>query len=71
MGEGLRWHLRINGEPACSNRTLLDDRRLPLAAGFCSSHDRQRVEDVAAEVRHLYPDLRVEVAQDGCHEGAF
>ncbi len=71
MPEGLKWHLRVNGEPACSSRMLLDDRRLPFSAGFCSSYSRERVEDVAAEVRRLYPGLRVEVTQDGCHEGIF
>jgi hypothetical protein len=71
MAEGLRWHLRVNGEPACSSRALLDDRRLPLASGFCSSFSRERIEEVAAEVRRLHPELKVEVSQDGCHEGVF
>ena len=71
MAEDLKWHLRVDGEPACSHRTLLDDRRLPLSTGFCSSYSRDRVEAVAAEIRRLYPGLRVEVTQDGCHEGIF
>jgi hypothetical protein len=71
MTEGLKWHLRVNGEPACSSRTLLDDRRIPLAAGFCSSFSRERIEGLAAEVRRFHPQLHVEVTQDGCHEGIF
>ena len=61
----------MNGEPACSHRELLDDRRLPFAAGFCSSYDRGRVEQLAADVRALHPEWSVDVRQDGCHEGAF
>lgn len=66
-----KWHVVVNGEPACSHRVLLEDRRLPFAAGFCSSFNRERVEQLAAEVRALYPELRVEVNQDGCHDGIF
>jgi hypothetical protein len=71
MADALKWHLRVNGEPACSSRALLDDRRLPFASGFCSSFTRERVEEIAAQVRALHPELKVEVAQDGCHEGIF
>ncbi len=71
MASGLRWHLRVGGEPACSSRQLIEDRRLPLSSGFCSSYSRERVEELAAEVRRLYPHLQVEVVQDGCHEGVF
>ena len=66
-----KWHVVVNGEPACSHRVLLEDRRLPFAAGFCSSFDRERVEQVAAGVRALYPDLHVEVDREGCHDGIF
>lgn len=71
MADGLKWHLRVNGQPACSNRAIIEDRRLPLSAGFCSSFSRQRVEDIAAELRRLYPTFEVEVTQDGCHDGIF
>ncbi len=66
-----KWHVVVNGEPACSKRGLLEDRRLPFAAGFCSSFDRARVDQIAADVRALYPELKVEVSEEGCHDGIF
>ncbi len=69
MTEAPKWHLRVNGEPACSSRALVEDRRLPLVVGSCCSDTRESIERVAAEVRRLYPHLSVEVVQDGCGEG--
>ncbi len=67
----MRWHLVVNGRTACSSRALLEDRRLPLATGFCSSPNRERIEQLAAEVRRLHPTWTVEVRQEGCYEGVI
>lgn len=65
----MRWHLVVNGETACSHRALLEDRRLPLATGFCSSTSRERVEQLAADVRALHPTWTVEIRPEGCADG--
>jgi hypothetical protein len=59
----------VNGETACSHRALLEDRRLPLATGFCSSPDREQIEQLAAQVRALHPGWTIEVRPEGCYEG--
>lgn len=65
----MTWHLVVNGKTACSHRALLEDRRLPLATGFCSSPSRERIEQLAAEVRALHPSWTIEVREEGCYEG--
>jgi hypothetical protein len=58
------WHVRVDGEPACSSRALAPDERVEAPA--CGSRDRARAEGYAELLRRRHPGAVVEVVADGC-----
>lgn len=58
------WHVRVNGEPACTSPLLAEDER--LEPPVCGARNRQRAEEYAALLRGRHPEATVEVVEHGC-----
>jgi hypothetical protein len=58
------WHVRVNGEPACTSPVVAAEER--LEPPVCGSRNRARAEEYAGLLRERHPDARVEVVAQGC-----
>jgi hypothetical protein len=58
------WHVRVDGEPACTSRVVSADERIEPPT--CGTRNRARAEEYADLLRGRHPGAIVEVVADGC-----
>jgi hypothetical protein len=58
------WHVRVNGEPACTSPVVQAEER--LEPPICGARNRARAEEYAAMLRGRHADATVEVVEQGC-----
>lgn len=58
------WHVRVNGEPACTAPVLQADERLDPP--ICGTRNRARADEYAELLRSRHPGETIEVVEQGC-----
>ena len=58
------WHVRVNGEPACTSAVVGPEER--LEPPICGTRNRARADDYAEMLRARHPGALVEVVEQGC-----
>ncbi len=58
------WHVRIDGEPACTSPRLREDER--LEPPICGTRNRARADEYAAMLSARHPSATIEVVEQGC-----
>ena len=58
------WHVRVNGEPACTSPVVGEDER--LEPPICGTRNRARADDYATMLRARHPEATIEVVEQGC-----